>query len=59
VFATAEPEALPIKVRPDVTGWRYSYDVLALGQRFIANVPTGRDDSPPIIVIPGWTGLLR
>jgi Tol biopolymer transport system component len=57
-FTAAEPEALPIKVQPDVTGWRYSYDVLSLGQRFIANVPSGRDGNPPIVAIPGWTALL-
>jgi len=58
-FSVAEPETLPIKVPPDVTGWRYRYDVLSLGQRFIAIVPSGRDDTPPIVAIPGWTALVR
>jgi hypothetical protein len=58
-FSTADPEALPIRVQPDVTGWRYSYDVLSLGSRFIVNVPSGRDDNPAIIVIAGWMRLVR
>jgi hypothetical protein len=58
-FSSAEPAALPIKVQPDVTGWRYSYDVAARGQRVIASVPVGRDQTPPIIVIPNWTSLVR
>ena len=58
-FAAGQPEALPIRLQADVTGWRYAYDVTADGRRVIANMPAGRDVTPAIVAIPHWTGLLR
>ena len=58
-FGVSEPEPLPIKVPFDVTGWRYGYDVAALGQRFIVGDPVGVDSTPALTAIVNWTGLLR
>ena len=58
-FAAGEPEPLPIKLAPDVTGWRYGYDVVGLGQRFLVSNPAGTDLTPPLTAILNWPGLLR
>jgi eukaryotic-like serine/threonine-protein kinase len=58
-FGAGEPEPLPIKVLPDVTEWRYGYDVAAQGQRFLIANPVGKDLTPSVIVVVNWTGLLK
>ncbi len=58
VFSAGEPETLPIKVAPDVTGWRYGYDVVAQGQRFVVANPVGKDLTPSLMAIVNWTKLI-
>jgi eukaryotic-like serine/threonine-protein kinase len=58
-FNAAEPQTLPIDTQPDVVGNRHTYDVDAVGQRFLVARPTGMDPTPQIAVMLNWQALLR
>lgn len=57
--SAGEPIDLHINAQPDLTNWRYTYDVVDLGQRFLVSQPAAPDPTPPISVVVNWTSLLK
>ena len=58
-LAAGEPIDLHINAQPDDTNWRYTYDVVDLGQRFLVSRRAAADPTPPISVVVNWTAALR
>jgi hypothetical protein len=58
-FTASIPVELPVQAEPDVTGWRYTYDVADNGRRFLLIKSMTRDQPPPITVVVNWFAALR
>ena len=55
---TNVPQTLLIKTEKDITGWRYSYDVVESGKRFIVSRPVSNERQPPMTILLNWTSML-